>query len=82
MQFFLGCETVDTPRPKGAGILGSTSPLRLDPLRCLSKRWFSPRHLLQVGKPAQRSGFQALLSPCPEVVGLLQVLFEFKFCVV
>ena len=51
---------VDTLRPKGAEILGSTSPLKLDPLQCLAQRWFSP---------------QALLSPCPEVVVLLQVLF-------
>ena len=51
---------IDTHRPKGTVILDSTSPLRLDPLRCLTQRWFSP---------------QALLSPCPEVVVLLQVLF-------
>jgi hypothetical protein len=32
---------VDTLRPKGAQILSSTSPLSLDPLRCLTQRWFS-----------------------------------------
>ncbi|BAZ83709.1 hypothetical protein PN497_09120 [Sphaerospermopsis kisseleviana CS-549] len=47
---------IDTLRPKGAQILSSTSPLSLDPLRCLTQRWFSPRQLLQVGKPAQRTG--------------------------
>ncbi|QBQ73204.1 hypothetical protein kac65v162_gp174 [Nodularia phage vB_NspS-kac65v162] len=36
---------IDTPRPKGAGILGSTSPLRLDSLRYLTQRWFSPQAL-------------------------------------
>jgi hypothetical protein len=35
----------DTLRPKGAEILGSTSPLKPDPLRCLTQRWFSPQAL-------------------------------------
>ncbi|QSJ17158.1 hypothetical protein JYQ62_36895 [Nostoc sp. UHCC 0702] len=34
---------LDTPLPKGEGILGSTSPLKLDPLRYLAQRWFSPK---------------------------------------
>jgi hypothetical protein len=36
---------VDTLRAKAAEILGSTSPLSLDPLRYLSQRWFSPQAL-------------------------------------
>lgn len=36
---------IDTLRAKATEILGSTSPLRLDPLRYLSQRWFSPRAL-------------------------------------
>ncbi|WP_228059990.1 RNA-guided endonuclease InsQ/TnpB family protein [Plectonema radiosum] len=47
----------DTLRSKDTEILDSMSPLRLDPLRYLTKRWFSP---------------QALLSECPSVVGLFQ----------
>ena len=35
----------DTLRAKAAEILGSTSPLNLDPLRYLSQRWFSPQAL-------------------------------------
>jgi hypothetical protein len=55
----------DTPWAKATGILGSTSPLRLNPLRYLKKRWFSPRQLLQVGKAAQRTGSQALTFRVP-----------------
>ena len=36
---------IDTLRAKAAEILGSTSPLSLDPLRYLSQRWFSPQAL-------------------------------------
>jgi len=32
---------IDTPQPEGMRILGSPSPLSLDPLRYLSQRWFS-----------------------------------------
>ena len=35
----------DTLRAKAAEILGSTSPLNLEPLRYLSQRWFSPQAL-------------------------------------
>ena len=42
---------IDTLRAKASEILGSTSPLNLNPLRYLSQRWFSP---------------QALTSPLPE----------------
>ncbi|WP_210967638.1 hypothetical protein [Dolichospermum flos-aquae] len=35
----------DTLRAKAAEILGSTSPLNLNPLRYLSQRWFSPQAL-------------------------------------
>jgi hypothetical protein len=35
----------DTLLPKGEEILGSTSPLSLDPLRYLAQRWFSPQAL-------------------------------------
>ena len=38
-------QDVDTPRPKGAGILGSPSPLTLESLRSLKQRWFSPQAL-------------------------------------
>ncbi|MEH2456563.1 hypothetical protein, partial [Nostoc sp.] len=51
--------------PEGEEILGSTSPLSLDSLRCLTQRWFSPRQLLQVGRAAQRTGSQALTSGMP-----------------
>lgn len=53
---------IDTPTLKRGGILGSTKPLKLDSLRRLAQRWDSP---------------QALLSECPSVVALLQVLFKF-----
>jgi protein-tyrosine-phosphatase len=36
---------IDTPRPKGTRILGSASPLSLNPLRYLDQRWFSPQAL-------------------------------------
>ena len=36
---------LDTLLPKGEEILGSTSPLKLDPLRHLVQRWFSPQAL-------------------------------------
>ncbi len=36
---------LDTPQPKGMRILGSTSPLSLDPSRYLGQRWFSPQAL-------------------------------------
>jgi hypothetical protein len=35
----------DTLRAKAAEILGSTSPLSLDPLQYLNQRWFSPQAL-------------------------------------
>jgi len=35
----------DTLGPKGEEILGSASPLKLDPLRYLAQRWFSPQAL-------------------------------------
>lgn len=35
----------DTPWAKATGILDSTSPLKLDPLRYLIQRWFSPQAL-------------------------------------
>jgi hypothetical protein len=35
----------DTLRAKAAEILGSTSPLSLDPLQYLNQRWFSPQVL-------------------------------------
>ncbi|WP_242045486.1 MULTISPECIES: group I intron-associated PD-(D/E)XK endonuclease [unclassified Calothrix] len=38
-------EAFDTLRRSTAEILGSTSPLKLDPLRYLKKRWFSPQAL-------------------------------------
>ena len=58
---------VDTPRSKDTGILGSTSPLSLDPLRYLSQRWFSPQAL----KPRLRSALtlseaEGLTFPLPE----------------
>ncbi len=56
----------DTPLSKDTGILGSTRPLKLDSLRYLLQRWDSPRQLLQVGKPAQRTGFQALTFGLPD----------------
>jgi hypothetical protein len=36
---------IDTLRAKAAEILGSTSPLSLDPLQYLNQRWFSPQAL-------------------------------------
>jgi hypothetical protein len=74
--------SVDTLRPEGAEILGSTSPLRLDPLRCLAQRWFSPRQLLQVGKPAQRTGSQALTFGMPYRSWITPKICLVKFCVV
>ncbi|MFM2061646.1 MAG: hypothetical protein RLZZ507_1316 [Cyanobacteriota bacterium] len=41
-------------------------PLKLDSLRYLAQRWDSPRQLLQVGKPAQRTGSQALTFGLPD----------------
>jgi hypothetical protein len=56
---------LDTLCSKETEILGSTSPLRLDSLRCLDQRWFSPRQVLQVGKAAQCTGSQALTLGMP-----------------
>ncbi|MEH2363448.1 hypothetical protein [Nostoc sp.] len=36
---------VDTLRAEATDILGSASPLKLDPLRYLTQRWFSPQAL-------------------------------------
>ncbi len=55
-----------TPRPKGTGILlesppritGSASPLKLNPLRYLIQRWFSPQSF---------TPFQKSVSVCPTV---------------
>ncbi len=58
---------IDTPRSFDAGILGSTSPLRLDPLRNLTQRWFSPR---------------ALTFPLPGGSGLFQKFVLLEFCFV
>jgi CBS-domain-containing membrane protein len=57
----------DTLRAKAAEILGSTSPLNLEPLRYLSQRWFSPQAL----KPRLRSALtlseaEGLTFPLPE----------------
>ncbi len=54
---------IDTPRPKGAGILGSAKPLKLDTLQCLAQRWDSP---------------QALIRVCPTLFALLRVLLKLK----
>ncbi|BAY62192.1 hypothetical protein NIES22_22610 [Calothrix brevissima NIES-22] len=57
---------VDTLCRRTAEILGSTSPLKLDPLRYLKKRWFSP---------------QALTDRIPTVVALLrQCVAGFQYC--
>ena len=37
---------IDTPRPKGARIVGSTRLLKLDTLQCLVQRWDSPQATL------------------------------------
>jgi hypothetical protein len=37
--------SVDTPRDKSTGILGSTKPLNLESLRHLDQRWDSPQAL-------------------------------------
>jgi hypothetical protein len=57
--------TLDTPRHKYTGILGSMRPLKLGSLRYLTQRWDSP---------------QALIWVCPTLFASLQVLFNGKLC--
>ncbi len=54
---------VDTLLPKGEEILGSTSPLKLNPLRYLAGEVVLSRQLLQVGKAAQRTGSSSVDFP-------------------
>ncbi|ULP72307.1 hypothetical protein BDGGKGIB_01946 [Nodularia sphaerocarpa UHCC 0038] len=45
---YIGSQTIDTPRDKSTGILGSTKPLNLESLRRLNQRWDSPQALIRV----------------------------------
>ena len=56
---------VDTLLPKGEEILGSTSPLKLNPLRYLAQRWFSHASCFKSAKPPNALAPQALTFRVP-----------------
>ncbi len=68
-------EVIDTLRSKDTEILGSTSPLRLDPLRYLTQRWFSPQ-ALTFGMP-----YRSWIAPRICLLGAYCYI-PVKFCVV
>ncbi len=68
----------DTPWAKATGILGSTSPLRLDPLRYLAQRWFSPLRAASRSRSVSDRRREALTFRVPLGSWSFQNLFDLQ----